>query len=209
MRKATRITASVLGVIAGGASIEHGVFEMLQGPIRPEGLMIASMGPPCVPEVTWNACEPAMTILPNLLITGMLAIVLGIIIIVWSVLFVHRRHGGLVLIAFSLLALLFGGGIFPPVIGVVAGAIGTRINRPMEPESSRLSGRLLGALALLWPWALALLVVWVLGQWVIGYLFNDWLVANGWIIILMVLGTLILSVASSYGRDMQPAADAG
>lgn len=46
MRKATRISATVLGLTAGGAGIEHGVFEILQGNTRPEGLMISSIGPP-------------------------------------------------------------------------------------------------------------------------------------------------------------------
>lgn len=102
--------------------------------------------------------------------------------------------------------LLFGGGLFPPFIGIVAGAQGTRINKPLNPEGSRLSGRLLCFLAILWPWALALYVVWVLGQWVIGHFFNDWLRANGYLIIGMVLGTLLLSVITTYARDLCEAA---
>jgi len=35
----------------------------------PEGLLINSMGPPC---------EPAITILPSFLITGILAVVIGV-----------------------------------------------------------------------------------------------------------------------------------
>jgi hypothetical protein len=55
MRKATRIVAASLGVAAGIAGLEHGYFEILQGNTRPEGLMIVSMGSPCVPEEIW--CE--------------------------------------------------------------------------------------------------------------------------------------------------------
>jgi hypothetical protein len=65
MRKATKTVATWLGIAAGIAGLENGYFEILQGYTRPEGLMIASMGPPCDPEVVWNACEPAMTILPQ------------------------------------------------------------------------------------------------------------------------------------------------
>ncbi len=205
MRRATRTTATVLGLIAGGAGIEHGCFEILQGSTRPEGLMIASIGPPCVPELTWNACEPAMTVLPSFLLTGILALLLGAAVMVWSAFFLQRRYGGLVLILLSVLLLLFGGGIFPPIIGIVAGALATRIQKPLTPEASRLSGGLLRFLAALWPWALVLFVAWVLGQWVIGYLFNDWLLANGYLIILMVLGTLLLSVVSCYTWDLQRA----
>ena len=205
MRKATRITASVLGLTAGGAGIEHGIFEMIQGNAIPEGLMIASMGPPCVAELSWNQCEPAMTVIPSFLMTGILAIVFGVIIMVWSAFFVQKKHGGLVLILLSIPLLLFGGGIFPPLIGIIAGALGTRINKPLNPEGSRLSGGVLRFLAILWPWSLTLFVLWVLGQWVIGHFFNDWLLANGYLIIVMVLGTLALTVVTSYARDLRHA----
>lgn len=207
-RKATQITATVLGLTAGGAGIEHGIFEILQGDTRPQGLMIASMGPPCVPELSWNQCEPAMTILPSFLITGILAIILGVVVLVWSAFFVQRRHGGLILILLCIPLLLFGGGIFPPLIGIVAGALGTRIRKPLNPERSRLSGGLLQFLALLWPSSLALYVLWVLGQWVIGYFFNDWLLANGYLIIVMVLGTLLLTVVTAYAHDLRGATEA-
>jgi hypothetical protein len=202
MRRATRLTVTVLGLTAGLAGIEHGVFEVLQGRVRPEGLMIASIGPPCVPELSWNSCEPAMTIAPDFLITGILAIVLGVSVVVWSVLLVQKRRGGLGLILLSVVLLLFGGGIFPPLIGIIAGVLGTRMDKAMHPRTSRLSGRAGRALGRLWPWSLALYVLWVLGQFVVGHFFNDWLLANGYIIVVMVLGTLLLSGLSSYAHDL-------
>lgn len=74
MRSAVSIVGTAFGVFAGIGSVEHGVFEILQGDVRPEGIMISPMGPPCVPEEIWNACEPAMTLIPNFLVTGILAI---------------------------------------------------------------------------------------------------------------------------------------
>jgi hypothetical protein len=161
-------------------------------------LMIASIGSPCVPELSWNQCEPAMTVIPDFLITGILAVVFGIIIMVWSAFLVQRKHGGIVLILLSIPLLLFGGGIFPPLIGIIAGAIGTRINKPLNPEGSHLSGRVSELLANLY-------VLWVSGQWVIGHFFNDWLLANGFIIIAMVLGTLALTVVTTYAHDLRHA----
>jgi MFS family permease len=208
LRKAARITATVLGLTAGLAGVEHGIFEVLQGNVRPEGLMIPSMGPPCVPEQSWNNCEPAMTVIPDFLITGILAIILGVVVMIWSAFFIQKKHGGLVLIFLSILLLLFGGGIFPPLIGIIAGALGTRINKPLNPEGSRLSGKLSRALVVLWPWSLALYVFWVFGQFALGHFFNDWLLRNGYIIILMVLGTLVLSVITTYAHDTQSATEA-
>jgi hypothetical protein len=205
MRRATRISASVLGLTAGLAGIEHGIFEVLQGNARSEGLMISSIGPPCVPELSWNQCEPAMTVIPSFLVTGILAILLGLIITLWSAFFLQKKRGGLILILLCIPLLLFGGGIFPSLIGVIAGALGTRIHKPLNPEGSRLSGGLLRFLAVLWPWVLGLDVVWVLGQWIIGHFFNDWLLANGYLIIVMVLGSLLATVVSAYAHDLRGA----
>jgi hypothetical protein len=205
VRKAARITATVLGLTAGLAGIEHGYFEILQGHARPEGLMISSIGPPCVPDLSWNHCEPAMTVIPNFFITGILALILGIAVTVWSAFFVRKERGGLVLMLLSIPLLLFGGGIAPPLIAVIAGAVGTRIHKPLNPERSRLFGWPLRFLSALWPWALGLYVAWILGQWVIGYFFNDWLLANGYIIIVMVLGSLLLTVITTHARDLQNA----
>src|SRR3990172_11008764 len=134
MRKATRIIAASFGILAGFGGLEHGYFEILQGNVRPESLMIASMGAPCVPEEIWNACEPAMTIIPNFLFTGILAMLLGLVAMVWAAAFVQRKQGGTILALLSFGLLLFGGGIFPPVIGMIGGGLGSRINTLLEKE---------------------------------------------------------------------------
>ena len=84
MRKATRIAAIVFGVLAGIAGLGHGVTEILQGNNRPPSFMFASIGDPCIPEKAWHACEPAMTLLPNLLLAGILAVAFGLLMIIWS-----------------------------------------------------------------------------------------------------------------------------
>jgi hypothetical protein len=198
MRQAARVTATVLGLTAGGAGIEHGVFEILQGNVRPASLMFSSMGAPCVPAQSWNACEPALTVIPNLLVTGVISILLSLAVLAWSAFFIQRKRGGLMLLLLCLPLLLFGCGIFPPLIGIIAGAIGTRIHVPPPPAHPSNGPRVLGAL---WPWSLALYVAWVLGQWVIGYFFNDWLLAHGYVVIVMVLGTLLLTAVATVARD--------
>lgn len=74
-----------------------------------------------------TAGEPAITIIPNFLLTGILAIIMGIIVTIWSAAFIERKNGGLILILLSIIMLLFGGGIVPVIIGVIGGIIGTRI----------------------------------------------------------------------------------
>jgi len=201
VRRAGRITASVLGLFAGGAGIEHGIYEILRGNIRPEGLMINSMGPPCRPETVWHACEPAMTILPSFLITGVLAVSIGAFLILWSLVFVRRKHGALVLILASVLMLLFGGGMFPPLIGIVGGAVGTRINRRSVRGQTRPPGAFARFLTLLWPWTLLVLALWLPGQWLVGYFFNDFLMGTGFFIPILIIGLLVLSVLSAMAHD--------
>ena len=58
----------------------------------------------------------------------------------WSLFFIHRRRSGLVLFLLSLALLLFGGGIFPTVIGMIGAAVATRIDAPILWWRQRLSG---------------------------------------------------------------------
>jgi len=94
----------VLGIAAGIVGLEHGYSEILPGCTCPESLMIVSIGPSCVPEEIWNTCEPAMTVIPNFLMTGILAVIIGLVTIAWSVAFIQRKYGGLVLLPLSVYA---------------------------------------------------------------------------------------------------------
>jgi hypothetical protein len=191
--------ASLFGLFAGFGGPEHGYFEILQGNVRPDSLMIASMGPPCDPEMVWNLCEPAMTVIPSVLVTGILATIVGLVTMIWAAAFVHRRHGGLVLILLSIALLLVGGGVFPPVIGIVAGVVATRINKPL----TRRPGSILRFLAKWWPWPLVAFFVWAFGQFVVGYFFNDLLMQSGFLSPLLMIGLLVLSIFTGYAHDAQ------
>ena len=201
MNKAVRLTASLLGISAGIAGFEHGYFEVLQGRARPEDLFIFSMGPPCQPDLIWSSCEPALTIIPDFFVTGILAIIFGILTVVWSVFFVQRKHGGLILILLSIALLLFGGGLVPPIIGAIAGLAGTRINKPLtwwRDHAGSLFSRLLDKF---YPWALIAYLVMVLGQWFVGYFFNDFLMSVMSINVLLFMSFLVLAVFSSFAHD--------
>ncbi len=198
MRKATRVVASLFGIFAGFGGPEHGYFEILQGDVRPDSLIIAAMGPPCDPEKVWNLCEPAMTVIPSFLVTGILAIIVGLITMIWAAAFVQKKNGGAVLILLSIALLLVGGGLFPPVIGIVAGVVATKINAPL----TRRPGSVLRFFAKLWPWPLVAFFVWVFGQFVVGYFFNEFLQKTGSLIPLLIIGLLVLSILTGYAYDV-------
>lgn len=128
----TRAAASIIGIFAGLSGASHGPGEMLQGNIAPSGIMIEAW-----PGLTVLAGEPAMTIVPSFLVTGVLAIIFGLIVAIWAAKFVQRKNGGLVLILLSIIMLLVGGGLFPPVFGVAAGIIGARIKHSVESTKHR------------------------------------------------------------------------
>lgn len=100
--------------------------------------------------------EPALTLIPNLMIAGILTAVLSLILLVWAILFVHTKHGGPVLILLSLALLPVGGGMAPPILGTIIGITAMRINAPLRRRPIPL-------LAGLWPWSLAI----GLGAWLL------------------------------------------
>jgi hypothetical protein len=142
---AAKLTASIFGVLAGLGGLTHGIGEVLQGNVKPEGIIINSWVEG--PIATNMGGEPGMTIIPSLLITGILTIIVSLATVVWAAAFVQRKHGGRILILLSATMLLVGGGFGPPIIGMLAGAAGTGIGAPL-----RRGARMSGFLAVLWPW---------------------------------------------------------
>ncbi|MER3408410.1 MAG: hypothetical protein C4292_06765 [Nitrososphaera sp.] len=122
--RATAAAASILGIAAGIGGASHGPGEMLQGNVAPAGLVIEAW-----PALTLLSGEPAMTLVPStsFLVTVVLALVSGGLVAFWPAMCLWRKNGGLVLILLSVAMLFVGGGIIPPVIGVAAGIMATRL----------------------------------------------------------------------------------
>jgi hypothetical protein len=198
LKNPNRITASALGIYAGLIGIQHGIFEILQGPISPNGLLINAIGAPCQPGEIWHACFPALTIIPNYYVTGFLAVIVSLTVLIWSAGFVNRKYGGLVLILLSSLMLLVGGGFIPTFIGSLAGITATRINTApkwMEvfPEHA------LRFLSKLWPWTIVTLLMWLPFSWFLGYFFNHYMLKLSFLIFFGLDIVLpLLTVVSSF-----------
>ena len=86
---ASRLAAITFGILAGLGGMWHGIGEILQGNVAPDGIIINSWTQG--PIATNMGGEPGMTIVPNLLITGILCIVVSLAVIVWAAVFVQRR----------------------------------------------------------------------------------------------------------------------
>jgi len=125
---AVRATATAFGVYAGILGVEHGCFETLQGNVAPKALKILAVSPFELPFPFGH--EPAMTIVPSFLVTGILAILVGLAIILWSVASLQSRAGAGILFLPSVLLLLVGGGFGPISLLLAACVDATRINQP-------------------------------------------------------------------------------
>lgn len=195
MKNPLRITTAFLGIYAGIIAIQHGIFEILQGNTAPDALMFNAIGPPCQPEAVWHACFPAMTLIPNLLITGIAVILAGLGMAVWAAGFLRSRQGWLFLGALSVLLLLVGGGFVPVFLGLVAMVTASRLNLPGRPE-----WRIASAL---WPWSLALMALWLPGSWLLGHFFSaPMLSAGGLLFFIFDIGLPVLAalMASAHPR---------
>jgi len=126
-----------MGAVMGLAGIEHGIGEILQGNVAPAGIMIQSW--PNSAFFRSLSGEPALTVIPNLLAAGILTVIVSLVFLAWSLGFVQRKNGGLMMIFLSILMLLVGGGLFPPVLGLVVGIVTARANKTLEKKTARIS----------------------------------------------------------------------
>ncbi|MGD0123684.1 MAG: hypothetical protein ABSC46_14170 [Candidatus Limnocylindrales bacterium] len=125
---ATRVIASVLGVVAGLSGLDHGFFETLQGNAPTPGLFVQSIGP--AQRMWLYGTEDAFSLIPNFLATGILAIAVGLLVIVWSIGFIGRPYGSRVFVGLGALLFLVGGGVALVGFVVLCWAVSTRIDRP-------------------------------------------------------------------------------
>jgi len=203
MKNSARVMVSTFGLLVGLAGIEHGVGEMLQGNTTPKGFVFPSW-PNAAFFRIFNG-EPAASIVPNLLVTGILATLVSLVFITWAVRFNQRKYGGLVLISLSMVLFLVGGGIFPPVFGLIIGAAVTRLNAPAAGRRDRLPKDLRNVLGRLWPWSFgAAVLAWlsmVPGLAAMDYFFGYENTNLIWFLLASMFGFLILSMVTSLARD--------
>ncbi len=207
MRSAIRVAASTVGVYAGLLGMEHGVFEILQGNVKPGGLVINANGPPCQADAVWHACQPAMTVIPSFFVTGVLAVIVGLTVLIWAAAFVQRRDGGVILILLSILLLLVGGGFIPPMFGILAGVAGSRIDAPLAWWRERRSATVLCLLAKLWPWTLIAFALWSPAGWILGYFFNQAMLRLGPTLFFVDLALPLLTVLTGIAHDVRTTRD--
>src|SRR6476660_6850642 len=84
MKRATRVVVAIFGILAGLAAVDHGIGEISKGSISPVGLLIRSR--PTNAAFAILTGEPAQTVPPNLLLSGLLTVIIAVAFEIWSVL---------------------------------------------------------------------------------------------------------------------------
>jgi hypothetical protein len=153
MNRATRAVASTFGVLAGLPGIIYGFFEILQGDISTNGTIIDAIGST---KMWLGDPAPAFTLVSNYLVTGILAFIISLIVIIWAIAFIQIKKGWAVWICLSILQLLVGGGIAQIMLIPLVGLIASQINAPLKWWRIHFSERLRCILAKQWLWSLSL-----------------------------------------------------
>jgi hypothetical protein len=207
--QATRITVAVLGILVGLAGIDHGFFETLQGNVRPDSVMIEAIGP--VQRFWQYGTETALTIIPSFLISGILSIVIGVMVMIWALAFVHRRYGAVILLLLTIGLFLVGGGFAPIFLSILASYAATRINKPLRWWRAHLPAILRSFLARLWPPSLVALVVLfvvtveiaILGYPLLRLFTPETTFSIQFTFGYIMLGFVLLSILSGFAQDSQ------
>jgi hypothetical protein len=198
MKSATKIVVSTLGTLAGLAGIEHGIGEVLHGNVATGGMAIIAWPGPGPFDVLSG--EPAMTIIPNFLATGILAILVSLVYIACATVLVERKRSSLALILLSVVMLVVGAGFGSALLGIIVGLIATRINVNRVGRHTRLPA------GELWPRAyVACVAAWLLllpGSVILAYVFGTDNVSLAVpVFILAAFGTLLLAVCAAFAYD--------
>ena len=164
----TRLVVAAFGVLCGLTGVIAGLFEVRQGGVAPSGFVISTIGSnyAAAGDFTYFA----VTVVPNMLLTGVLALAFSCLVIYWSVRRVHKKNGALILLGLSAAQMLVGGG-WVIDLSLMSCVLAMRIGKPLNWWRAHLPPHLGLWLARLFPFSLmvyafislAMLVLTVLG----------------------------------------------
>ena len=209
---ATRLIASTLGVLVGAGSIDHGLLECLQGSHPTPGLIVNALGAGYRWTVWKQGGEGAFTLVPNFLITGIVATLLGVLTIVWSIRFIPSRHGPSVFLSLSIASFLTGGGVAQILLFTLTWALATRIHASLAFGRRFIPRSVRSVLSRVWPWTLVastVLFATALEIAIFGYVpgvsEQTEILYICWKILAIVLTLFLLSIVSGFACDIEAA----
>lgn len=205
MKSASRTLISTFGAYIGVMGIEHGIGELLQGFEKAPGVIFPSW--PDSPFFAIQAGEPSFSVIPIMMITGVLASLFSFAFIVMALFYPDKKFSTKFMLSLSILMFLCGSGIFPPVLAVMISLMAGRLHAPLSEWKSRVPYSFRPLLTGIWPWMFGL----VIGCWItmfpvipsLAYFFNY---SNEVVIYLVLIGMFLfmfLANLSAKIRDIE------
>lgn len=208
--RSTRFIASTLGVLVGIGSIDHGLLECLQGFHPTPGLIVNALGPGHQWTIWKQGGEGAFTLIPNFFVTGVIATLLGLLMIVWSLRFIRSPYGPTVFLSLGVASFLTGGGVAQIVLFTLAWAVATRIGASLAFWRRLLPSVAHPLLGRLWPWTLgAATVLFILGLeiavfgYIPGVTDQTQILHICWRILAVALILYLISIGSGFAHDIE------
>ena len=195
--RSIRLYVTIQGILGGLVGMIHGFAGTQQGNRPTEGSWLVSIG--------------AFTLIPNYLVTGIAAILVGLCILFWTIGFIHTKHGATVFLILSIASFLVGGGVAQVVFFLIAWGVATQIRQPLAWWRKTLSESFRKRLAKGWQLNFAAgylflligVVIWLV--WTPpGAAYKDPLAQYiCWASLLIGLVFQVLTIVSGFARDIQ------
>ncbi len=175
--------------------------------------MIEAIGPA---QRFWEfGTETALTIIPSFLISGILAMIIGLLVVIWAYAFIDKRLGAAAFLFLSVSLFLVGGGFAPIFLTVLAFIAAARINKPLRPWQSRVASIIQNLVAKLWPWSLIAVVlsfviaveIAIFGEPLLGYLGPESTFSVQFSLGLALLMLAIVSLSAAFAYDARKQTD--
>ena len=134
--RSTGIYVQIFAILVGLGGALHGVFEILQGNRPTEGIILSEIG--------------ALTIINNYLYTGIAAVIVGSLVIIWAIGFMNRRMWPSVFVILCILLFIVGGGFAQVLVIIIAWTVSTQIHSPLSWWEKTIPHRIRSVFARLW-----------------------------------------------------------
>jgi hypothetical protein len=122
MNKKTRIFVVIHSILIAFTAAAHGWFEISLGSV-PADDILERVG--------------AFSLINNYFYTGIVNIVIAVLIVLWTIFFIHKKFGPYIFLLLSILSVLFGGGIGEILFIILAFIVSFKINSKLKRWQSK------------------------------------------------------------------------
>jgi len=171
--KTLKLSVIIVGIYASVLSLLHGIFEMAQGSVKIDAILIYAISREGQVGEMWHGNFPAMTILPNFFISGLLVSLISL----GSIFYLLRTasYSRLILLGLSFALLLFGGGFVPFFLLLMTTLASLWIDKNIRhPQAASYHW-----MRVIWQLSIIVLIVWSILEWILGFYINPFLVSIG------------------------------